>query len=286
MNKQEVAAAAHQLLGLAALEVTPLGGDAHRVDLAGGGRVVIKGHGRPDAVRAEAASLVWLAGAGTVPVPKLRAQNARWLVTDLVPTGAPGPMAAENLGRGLALMHAAGAQSFGSPPEGGPAEASIGSALMLNLPAETWPAFYAQYRIEPYLAICVDRNLIGPAQAKIFRRVIEGIDDLAGEPEPPARLHGDLWNGNVLWGADGCAWLIDPAAHGGHRETDLAMLRLFGCPHLDHVLGAYNDEAPLMDGWKIRVPLHQIFPLLVHAVLFGGAYAEQAVRAAQDSLRG
>lgn len=281
-----MADAAQQLLGTAALVVTPLGGDAHRVDLAGGDLVVIKGHGRPDAVRAEAAGLVWLAAAGTVPVPRLRAHNGRWLVTDLVPTGAPGPPAAQRLGRGLALMHAAGAPSFGSPPEGGPAEASIGAAPMLNLPAGTWSGFYARYRIEPYLATCVDRSLISPAQAKIFHRVIEGIEDLAGPPEPPARLHGDLWSGNVLWGADGDAWLIDPAAHGGHRETDLAMLRLFGCPHLDHILGAYNDAAPLLDGWRSRVPLHQIFPLLVHTVLFGGAYAGQAVRAAEDALRG
>ncbi|WP_159058348.1 fructosamine kinase family protein, partial [Streptomyces europaeiscabiei] len=110
------------------------------------------------------------------------------------------------------------------------------------------------------------------------------LPDLAGPAEPPARLHGDLWNGNVLWGADGHARLIDPAAHGGHRETDLAMLALFGCPHLGHILDGYQRAAPLADGWQDRVGLHQLFPLLVHAVLFGRGYADQALQAARAAL--
>jgi fructosamine-3-kinase len=85
----------------------------------------------------------------------------------------------------------------------------------------------------------------------------------------------------VLW-APGDAWLIDPAAHGGHRETDLAMLRLFGCPHLDRVLGAYQEVAPLADGWTERIGAHQLFPLLVHTVLFGRSYAAQAIAAAKS----
>src|SRR5690606_11979346 len=92
------------------------------------------------------------------------------------------------------------------------------------------------------------------------------------------------WSGNVLWSPDG-AVLIDPAAHGGHRETDLAMLALFGCPHLDAVLAAYDEAAPLAAGWRDRVPLHQLFPLLVHVVLFGGGYAAQAAAAARAALR-
>jgi fructosamine-3-kinase len=105
-------------------------------------------------------------------------------------------------------------------------------------------------------------------------RLTGGAVDV-GPDEPPARLHGDLWTGNVLWADDG-AWVIDPAAHGGHRETDLAMLALFGCPQLDTVLGAYDDAAPLAAGWRDRVGLHQLFPLLVHAALFGGGYASSA----------
>jgi fructosamine-3-kinase len=121
---------------------------------------------------------------------------------------------------------------------------------------------------------------VEPRRAAVVERVLDKLPDLAGPPEPPARLHGDLWSGNVLWAADGRAWIIDPAAHGGHRETDLAMLALFGLPHLDRVLAAYDTSWPLAAGWQQRVPLHQLHPLLVHAVLFGGGYGAQAVSAA------
>ncbi|MGH3811115.1 MAG: fructosamine kinase family protein, partial [Pseudonocardiaceae bacterium] len=120
--------------------------------------------------------------------------------------------------------------------------------------------------------------------ARSVHRVCERIDELAGPPEPPARLHGDLWAGNVHAGADGRGWLLDPAAHGGHRETDLAMLALFGSPHLQRLLAGYQDIAPLAPGWQQRVPLHQLFPLLVHAVLFGGGYGASAAAAARTVL--
>ena len=111
---------------------------------------------------------------------------------------------------------------------------------------------------------------------------MDRLEDLVPE-EGPARLHGDLWSGNVLWAVD-AAWLVDPAAHGGHRETDLAMLALFGLPYLDRVLLAYDDAAPLADGWRERAPLHQLWPLLVHAVLFGDAYGARAGAAARTFL--
>jgi fructosamine-3-kinase len=112
---------------------------------------------------------------------------------------------------------------------------------------------------------------------RLAERVAAGTYDTG---EPAARLHGDLWSGNVLWTV-GEAVLIDPAAHGGHREADLAMLALFGSPHLERVVAAYDEATPLEDGWRGRVLLHQVHPLLVHAVLFGGSYAAQAVRAAR-----
>ncbi len=97
---------------------------------------------------------------------------------------------------------------------------------------------------------------------------------------PPARLHGDLWAGNIIWTREGPV-LIDPAAHGGHAETDLAMLLLFTAPHIARIIAAYDEAAPLADGWQERVGLHQLFPVMVHAVVFGGDYVRQSVEMAR-----
>ncbi|HET7683924.1 MAG TPA: fructosamine kinase family protein, partial [Marmoricola sp.] len=148
----------------------------------------------------------------------------------------------------------------------------------------SWPEFFATRRILPYLKLARDRGTITEADAADVEKVVRRIVDLAGPEEPPARLHGDLWAGNVLWGADGRAFVVDPAAYGGHRETDLAMLALFGLSQLQRALGAYHEAFPLADGWQDRVPLHQLFPLLVHACLFGGGYGSRAGEAARSLL--
>lgn len=252
-----------------------------RVERADGTVVATKHHTDPGAATAEAAGLRWLAEPGAVAVPTVHSHDDEWLVIDYVTPAPATPAAADALGRGLASTHAASAPAFGSPPPGGPADAWIGRAPLRNVPGADWPSWYAAHRIEPYLRLAVDQGIALPDVA----RVADRVDTLAGPAEPPARLHGDLWNGNVLWSADG-AWLIDPAAHGGHRETDLAMLYLFGCPHLDRIVAAYDETVPLADGWQARRPLHQLFPLLVHTVLFGGDYARRAAEAAQAALRG
>ena len=217
------------------------------------------------------------------PVPAVLADDDEWLVTALVPSGRPSADAAAGLGRRLAALHAAGADAFGAAPPGGPELAWIGRTRMRNVPTgRPWAEWYATDRIEPYVRAARDAGTLD--DTAVFDDVAARLPELAGPEERPARLHGDLWSGNVLWSTSD-AWLVDPAAHGGHRETDLAMLALFGLPHLDTVLGAYDEAAPLADGWRARVPLHQLFPLLVHAVLFGGGYAGQAVAAARSALR-
>ena len=108
---------------------------------------------------------------------------------------------------------------------------------------------------------------------------MEGVLGKVGDivpDEPPARLHGDLWNGNVLWAADGTVHGIDPAAYAGHREVDLAMLALFGMPHLARAMATYEEAAPLAEGFEDRAGIHQLFPLLVHACMFGGGYGARA----------
>ncbi|GAA0533224.1 fructosamine kinase family protein [Saccharopolyspora thermophila] len=287
MNPRDAVA---EITGRQPVEVHRLGGGdtaaAFAVRLDDGTTVFAKTapETMPGAVAAEAASLAWLAESDSVAVPAVHGHTERWLVTEHIPEAAPTPRAAERLGRELAALHAAGAPAFGAAPPGGPADAWIGLAPMRNEPCERWPSFYARHRVEPYLRRAVDAGLLGPDGAEVIGRVCADIDALAGPAEPPARLHGDLWSGNVHWGGQR-AWLIDPAAHGGHRETDLAMLHLFGCPHLDRVLAAYQEVSPLAEGWADRIHLHQLFPLLVHTVLFGGGYAAQAVAAARNALR-
>lgn len=269
---------------LASLSLEPLGPGVHHTTLGDGREVVVKsgGHGQ---TAVEAEGLRWLTVPGGPPLPEVLAHDDRWLVITAVPAGRASPAGAEQFGRELATLHAAGASAFGEAPA---VDGWIGTAPMRNVAAPHWPAWYAEHRVQAYLR----RADLAPSDAAAVDRVCERIDELAGPAEPPARLHGDLWSGNVLPGADGRLWLIDPAAHGGHRETDLAMLALFGAPHLDRVLAAYDEAAPLAAGWRERVPLHQLFPLLVHAVLFdgdhearrGGGYGARAGAAARAAL--
>ena len=147
------------------------------------------------------------------------------------------------LGRALAETHRAGADTFGGDDDG-----FIGTLPLPNRTADTWPEFYATRRVLPYLKAARDRSAISADDAEVVEAAMRRIDDYAGPTEPPARIHGDLWSGNVLWGSDGAARLIDPAAHGGHRETDLAMLALFGSPHLARLVDAYDETAPLAEG--------------------------------------
>jgi fructosamine-3-kinase len=248
------------------------------------GRVVLlkRGIGR-GAARAEATGLRWLADANAIHIPRVRGDDADWLVIDWVPTSRPSIPVAEQLGRELAALHAAGAPAFGAAPPDGPRDAWIGPVQMVNDPGPNWPEWYAHCRVLPYVRSVRNDGLISETEVVALERVCARLPELVPPIAAPARLHGDLWNGNVLWGADDNPWLIDPAAHGGHPETDLAMLHLFGCPHLDRVLAAYQEVAPLAPGWRERIGLHQLFPLLVHAIQYGRGYAQQALDVARDA---
>ncbi|HEY4418682.1 MAG TPA: fructosamine kinase family protein [Pseudonocardia sp.] len=271
------------VLGVAVRTSTPLGGGAVRAELADGRTVVVK-NAEESTLAAEAAGLRWLRVPGGPSVPAVLDVDPHRLVTEFVPRGSPDARTAAAFGSSLAHLHGAGAPAFGAAPPDGPSEAWIGRAPMRNEPSTSWPEWFAADRVLPYLRAASDAGELTGGEAAVVERVCDRLPALAGPAEPPARLHGDLWSGNVLWSPGG-AWLIDPAAHGGHRETDLAMLALFGCPHLDAVLRAYDETAPLAAGWGERVPLHQLFPLLVHVVLFGRGYAGQAVAAARAALR-
>ncbi len=279
------AARAEALIGHGVVSTTPVaGGDictATRLRLSDGRNAVIKTRPQApkDLFRREADGLRWLGEAGGAPVPEVLGVDDECLVLAWVEPGKPTPEAAEDLGRSLAATHAAGAETFGAAADG-----FIGLAPLPNRPLETWPEFYASRRVMPYVRAAVDRKALTVEQAQTIEATMRRIHDVAGPAEPPARIHGDLWSGNIVWSTEGRVWLIDPAAHGGHRESDVAMLALFGAPHLQRILDAYAEAAPLADGWRERIPLHQLHPLLVHAVLFGGSYGARATAAAQAAL--
>ena len=229
---------------------------------------------------AEGRGLTWLRESRAVAVPEVIVALPSMLATEWIDPGSPTPQAATLLGRSLAALHRSGADHFGADWAG-----FIGPLPLDNTPHPgPWGAWFAERRLQPYLRMSVDRDALTASDVAQLDHVIAALAASA-DPEPPSRTHGDLWPGNILWSAAGEAWLIDPAAQGGHRETDLANLALFGgAPHLDHIVGAYQEAYPLADGWRARIPLHQLHLLLVHTAAFGAGYRE-AVRSAADAAR-
>jgi fructosamine-3-kinase len=249
------------------------------VEFADGQHGFAKTGGAGGALIAEANGLRWLGETGAVPLPEVLGVDETTLIISMVPaSGRPDRRAASGFGATLARMHAHGAGTFGAPWEG-----YIAGLPLDNTPSDSWPAWYAERRLAPFLRIALRSGALREQDGAVVEAVIEHVASLGGPPEPPSRIHGDCWSGNVLW-SGGHGWLIDPAAHGGHRETDLAMLALFGAPELEAIIAGYESVAPLAHGWRSRIPLHQLHPLLVHACLFGASYRSGVVEAACTAL--
>lgn len=234
----------------------------------------------------EAAALQWLnAAPGGAACARVLHVDDSSLELERLSPASPSRVAAAEFGQQLARTHDAGAEAFGTGPEGWNGNGYFGP-LSEPLPVSLehysrWGDFLANSRLRPMIELAAERSTGLEAHG---RRTLESVADRLADgefddSERPARLHGDLWSGNVMWTNSGVV-LIDPAAHGGHRESDLAMMALFGLPHLDTVIGAYQEVHPLLDGWEDRLKLHQLFPLLVHAILFGGGYMQQTLAAA------
>ncbi|MBY6412360.1 fructosamine kinase family protein [Rhodococcus sp. BP-252] len=236
----------------------------------------------PDFFAAEAAGLQWLRDGGATVVDVLDVDRTHIELERLIPTSPTGD-AARRFGAELAGAHDAGARQFGCPPEGFTGQMFIGARPMSSVEHPSWGAFYIAERVLPFLRTAVDAGNISTSDAADVERACGPVaDGVFDDADPPARIHGDLWTGNVVWTASGVV-MIDPAAHGGHRETDLAMLPLFGAPLLDDIVDGYRSVHPLRDGWKQRVPLHQLHPLAVHAAGHGPSYGV-ALRRAADAV--
>jgi fructosamine-3-kinase len=236
----------------------------------------------------EAAGLSWLGAVnGGVPCAQVLRQDDTSLTLGRLHSVPPSRESAREFGARLAITHDAGAAAFGAAPDGwsgpgffGPLSEPLPMSLTTH---DSWGRFYAEERLTPIAVMAAPRLSENGRTVvdDVISRCAAGVfDDVDG----PSRLHGDLWSGNVMWTSDGVV-LIDPAAHGGHRETDLAMLALFGCPHLIDVIGGYQSMRQLSAGWQRRIGLHQLYPLLAHVVLFGGGYSSQTEDAARSALR-
>lgn len=267
------------------------GGDinrAFRLGLADGRRVFVKTNAAAPAgmFTAEARGLAWLAEVGAVRVPEVLAVGdpvgddnggPPFLVLEWIEAGPPAADHDERLGLALAALHAAGCPRFGlTDDDGHAADNWIGTIPQPNAPTTTWPEFYGRRRLEPLVRSGVDRGLLPPSASGDLDGLLDRLVERCGPPELPRRLHGDLWGGNAMVDADGAPVLVDPAVYGGHREVDLAMMRLFG-GFGRRVFEAYAEALPLAAGHEQRVALYQLYPLLVHAHLFGGAYVGRFV---------
>ncbi|MCE1175019.1 MAG: fructosamine kinase family protein [Propionibacteriales bacterium] len=230
----------------------------------------------------EAAGLRWLRVDGGVEVAEVADVSDDAITLERIAEAAPTRATAAEFGRRLAVTHDAGADAFGIGPDGWRGDGFIGTAPLRLRPHARWGEFFAAERVMPFAQTAHQQGALSGAGLATITALTERLargefDDDAG----PARIHGDLWAGNVIFTATAAA-VIDPAAHGGHRITDLAMLALFGLPHLEAVFDSYQAATTqLPRGWRELIGLHQLHPLLVHAVLFGGSYGAQAVRIAQ-----
>jgi fructosamine-3-kinase len=259
--------------------------DAYVLTLPGGQQRFMKTHASPPRgmFQAEARGLGWLSVDEALRLPAVIAvadidAPEQFLVLEHIASSSKSPDHDERLGRGLAALHRASPGTFGLDHDN-----FIATLAQTNRPADHWASFYASQRLEPMLRLAVDAGHATSGLRRAVGDVIARINLLTGPTEPPARLHGDLWGGNAIVDELGHPCLIDPAVYAGHREVDLAMMRLFG-GFAARVFDAYTEAFPLAVGHQRRVPLYQLYPLLVHVNLFGRAYVTRAEQAAIHSL--
>jgi fructosamine-3-kinase len=226
---------------------------------------------------AEARGLRWLGevegGANVVAVLDVSPSE---IVLQRLHHVTPSPQDAEDLGRRLARTHEADGNAWGRAD----GEGFIGPLHLPNGPFGSWHEMWWRGRVEPYLRASVDRGLLSTDDAAALSRAVQR-HGTALPTSRPARIHGDLWSGNVVWTSGGGVLIDAASAHGGHPDADLAMLELFGLDHLGRLRSAYHELRPLADGWRERKALFWLHPLLVHVVLFGSSYVGRTRRVVQ-----
>lgn len=295
MSERALEAVLHAALGQRVTQLRAVsGGDinhARCATLEDGARVFVKTQAHAPAAffEREAQGLHWLDEAAAVRIPRVLAfadaqdGTPAFLALEWIEPGKRVRDHDEQLGRGLAALHRSGAPSFGFANDN-----FLATLPQANAPRADWPSFYAQRRLLPLFERARAKELFSTQHARALDRVIERVldrsDALCGPSEPPSRLHGDLWGGNAIVDAAGLPVLIDPAVYGGHREIDLAMMRLFG-GFGARCFAAYEEAFPLAPGHEERVALYQLYPLLAHVCLFGASYVSAVLRAIEQLNR-
>ncbi|NSL91036.1 fructosamine kinase family protein [Chitinophaga solisilvae] len=223
----------------------------------------------PDMFAREFAGLETLRGAQALHVPQPLAHGIvsgkSYLITELVIKGSAVHDFWEDFATGLARQHRKTQPHFGFP-----AANYLGSIRQFNTPYSSWSVFYAFNRLMPLARMAYDQHIIDKDMVQQVERLCRLLPQIFPQ-EAPALLHGDLWSGNFMVGAQGRACVFDPAVYYGNREMDLAMTRLFGGFDTKFYY-AYQAAWPLLPGWQQRIGVCQLYPLLVHLVLFGGNY--------------
>ncbi len=252
--------------------------EAYAARLSDGRSVFVKT--RDDAARdtfaVEARGLAWLReGLGIAAVSELRVpdtlailETPRALVLSAFDEGPASRASDERLGRALALLHRS------LPPDapfGLDHDDDLATIRLSNAESHDWPTFYGERRLLPLLELAEARRVTSTRTRRQLERVVARLPEVTGPPERAARLHGDLWSGNAAVDREGTPVIFDPAVFAGHREIDLAMMRLFG-GFSARVFEAYAETWPLTPGHEERVVLYQLLPLLAHVVLFGRSY--------------
>lgn len=225
----------------------------------------------PDMFAKEYSGLETLRKAAVITIPQpicYGAKNGRaFLLTTFMAKGGAVPDFWESFAAALAQLHRQSQPHFGFYESN-----YIGSIKQYNTPFSSWPVFYAFNRLMPLARQAYDKHLIDKPMLQQLEALCKRLPSIFPE-ERPALLHGDLWSGNFMVGPDGRACIYDPAVYYGHREMDMAMTRLFG-GFDTRFYYSYQSIYPLANGWQQRIGICQLYPLLVHVLLFGGNYVD------------
>ncbi|WP_018296932.1 fructosamine kinase family protein [Corynebacterium lubricantis] len=243
----------------------------------------IKKGSSPQSAAAEAAGLRWLRQASDRVVQVIGLDElANTLTLKRLDRARPTAEAAKWTGAELAKIHAAGAPAFGSPPEDWEGPNFIGKVRQECTPTNRWAVFYTKQRVLPFAEAAAKNGTLSEEGLALVRTACDAIEREDADAEV-ARIHGDLWSGNLMFSPDG-PHFIDPSAHGGHAHTDLAMLSLFGVSHFEELVEGYETVTPLEPDWQERIPIHQLHPLAVHTLTHGSGYARELEKVATATI--